>query len=58
MTQSDRRVVAGFKLPGDGPITENEQGWIEFLRIAFDDDVPPPTPAVRRRLAVGVEPSR
>lgn len=56
MTQNDRRVVAGFKLPGDGPITENEQGWIEFLRIVFNDEVPPPTPEMRRRLAFGVPP--
>lgn len=27
------RVVNGFKLPSDGQITENEQTWVEFLRI-------------------------
>ena len=38
----DRRGVEGFRLPLVGPPTENELSWIEFLRIIFDDQVPPP----------------
>ncbi len=38
----DRRVVEGFRLPLVGSPTENELSWIEFLRIIFDDHVPPP----------------
>lgn len=42
MMQSDRRVVAGFKLPSATPISENEMLWIEMIRLIFDDLVPVP----------------
>jgi homogentisate 1,2-dioxygenase len=32
-----KRVVDGFKLPSDAPMTENERVWIEFLRIICND---------------------
>jgi hypothetical protein len=35
--------VAGFKLPSDGTLTENERLWIEMLRLLFNDRVPVPT---------------
>ncbi len=37
-----RRGVEGFKLPSDGALTENEENWIEFLRIICSDRVPAP----------------
>lgn len=44
--------------PRDG-LTENERGWVEFIRIISEDTDPPPTlegvqalrTAIRRRLA-------
>lgn len=38
----DRRVVEGFRLPFDGPPTENELSWIKVLRLIFNEDVPAP----------------
>lgn len=38
-----KRVVEGFKLPSNGPITHDEMAWIEFLRIVYHDAVPAPT---------------
>jgi hypothetical protein len=38
-----KRVVDGFKLPSDAPMTENERVWIAFLRIICNDHVPHPT---------------
>lgn len=43
MTRSDRRVIAGCKLPMDGPLKENEMLWVEMLRLLFDDQVPVPS---------------
>lgn len=39
---TDRRVFDGLRLPDDGPINQNERLWIEFLRLVFYDEVPPP----------------
>ena len=39
----DRRVVAGFKLPSNAPITENERAWIDMLRSIVGDADPAPT---------------
>lgn len=36
------RVIEGFKLPSDGPLSENERLWIEILRIIWNDRVPAP----------------
>lgn len=35
--------MAGFKLPSDRPISQNETAWIEFLRLASSDSDPAPT---------------
>ena len=35
--------VAGFKLPSERPISQNERAWIEFLRLASSDSDPAPT---------------
>ena len=32
MTGKDIRIVAGFILPLDHPVTQNEMAWIEMLR--------------------------
>ena len=45
-----RRVVDGFKLPYDGPLTANERVWVEFLRIICNDQVPAPD----SRMVVGL----
>jgi hypothetical protein len=44
MTSSkiDKRVIEGFRLPNDGPASQNEMQWIQLLRLIFRDDVPPP----------------
>lgn len=42
MTQGDRRVVAGFKVPTVATVSENEMLWIEMLRLIFHDRVPVP----------------
>ncbi len=43
-------IVDGFKLPSDAAISENERGWIEFLRIICNDQVPAPD----SRMVVGL----
>jgi hypothetical protein len=42
MREESRHVVEGFRLPDDGPLSENEHLWIAFLRLAFYEQVPPP----------------
>ncbi len=42
MREVSHRVVEGFRLPDDGPLSENEHLWIAFLRLAFYEQVPPP----------------
>lgn len=42
MTQSARRVVAGFKVPTTAPVSDNEMLWIDMLRLIFHDRVPVP----------------
>jgi hypothetical protein len=37
----DRRVVEGFRLPSQQPISKNELDWIEFLRLVSRDTDPP-----------------
>lgn len=39
---TERRVIEGCKLPSTDPLTGNELAWIEFLRIAYADQVPAP----------------
>ena len=36
-------TVAGFRLPSDRPISQNERAWIEFLRLISLDSDPAPT---------------
>jgi hypothetical protein len=43
MSGDDRRVVEGFRLPSTKPLTENELGWIEMLRVIVGDRDPAPT---------------
>lgn len=40
--ETGQRVIEGFRLPDDAPATQNEQLWIEFLRLVFYDHVPAP----------------
>jgi hypothetical protein len=41
-TFTEKRVVEGYKLPSDSPLTGHELAWIEFLRINYDDVLPAP----------------
>lgn len=54
MTDRDRRVVEGFRLPSIAPLTENERAWIDMLRAIVGDRDPAPTleavQALRRAL--------
>ena len=43
MTGTDRKVVAGFKLPYKAPLTSNELAWIDMLRMIVGDSDPKPT---------------
>ena len=43
MTGMDRRVVEGFKLPSNAPLTVNERAWIDMLRMIVGDADPKPT---------------
>ena len=36
-------ALAGFRLTTEQPISQNEQAWIEFLRLASSDSDPAPT---------------
>lgn len=48
MTETDRKVIEGFKLPSDAPLTLNERAWIDMLRMVVGDADPKPTlPAVQ-----------
>lgn len=43
MKGTDRKVVAGFKLPYKAPLTSNELAWIDMLRMIVGDSDPKPT---------------
>ncbi|MCE6967469.1 hypothetical protein [Cereibacter sphaeroides] len=45
MSECDRRVVEGFRLPSaEEPLTDNERRWIEVLReTSSRREVPAPT---------------
>jgi hypothetical protein len=49
-----RKVVGGFRTPGDRPLTSNEWGWLEMLRLLLGDADPqvtlPAVDALRRAL--------
>ena len=36
-------TVAGFKVPSDRTISQNERAWTDFLRLASRDSDPTPT---------------
>ena len=35
--------VAGFNMPSERPISDNESAWIDFLRLVSRDSDPTPT---------------
>lgn len=51
------KMVNGFRVLRDKPVTQNELAWIELLRAICDDEVPGPTlTAVRAlRVAMGIQ---
>ena len=54
MTGTEKRVVAGFMLPSDAPLTEADHGWIELLRIIFNDRVPSPNLETVRAIRISL----
>jgi hypothetical protein len=40
---ADDVVTAGFRLPSELPISQNERAWIDFLRLVSCDCDPAPT---------------
>lgn len=52
---SRTKVVEGFRLPSDDPLTENEWAWVSFIRLASNETDPAPTlmrvQALRRAFA-------
>lgn len=40
---SREKVVNGFRVLRDRPVTQSEMAWIEMLRTISDDEVPGPT---------------
>ena len=55
MTGDARRVFGGFTTPSNAPLTENERGWIEFLRLLTGDRDPPVTLAGVQALRAALE---
>ncbi|MEO7382357.1 MAG: hypothetical protein ABIV25_11535 [Paracoccaceae bacterium] len=48
MTGRDRRVIEGFRLPQDFPVTPNELHWVELLRaIMGEADLAPTVVSVQ-----------
>lgn len=54
MTVNDRKVVAGFKLPSNTPLTVNERAWIDMLRMIVGDSDPKPTLSAVQALAASL----
>jgi hypothetical protein len=52
MIKDDRRVVEGFKLPSNAPITANERDRIDMLQWIFGEADPPPSLAVLQALCM------
>ena len=50
MTQENRWIVEGFKLPSYAPPTQNELAWISMLRAIVGDSDPVPTLAAIQAL--------
>lgn len=40
---ADGVSVAGFRMPSDRPISDNEVAWIAFLRLVSRESDPAPT---------------
>lgn len=42
-TTPTQKIVEGFTTPDDSPLTPNERGWVELLRLLAPDRDPAPS---------------